>query len=104
MPSVLVAFLGLPVHGVAGAVLSGTLMSSVAGVALYQFLPAPPGIETRPDWPLGILFGVGGSFGKCVGARVQKHVPQRALELGIALVLALLAGGYLVGYGIGAVR
>lgn len=104
MAPVLVAFLGLPVHGVAGAALFGTLMSSIVGVALYQLLPAPPGIETRPDWALGILFGLGGSVGMYVGARAQKHIPQRALELGIALVLALLAGGYVGGYALGALR
>ena len=104
MAPVLVAVFGLPVHGVAGAALFGTLLTSVAGVAMYQFLPVPPGIETRPDWALGILFGVGGAAGMYVGARTQKYVAQRPLELGLGLVLALLAGTYLAGYMVDAVH
>ena len=104
MSPVLVGVFGLAVHRVAGAALFGTLMTSVVGVVLYQFLPAPAGIETRPDWALGILFGLGGIAGMYLGARTQKHVRQRVLELGIALVLALLAGGYVIGYMLGAVR
>jgi len=98
MAPVLVAMFGLPVNRVAGAALFGTFLTSVIGVALYQFLPAPPGIDTRPDWALGILFGLGGIAGMYAGARMQKHVPQRTLELGIALVLALLAGLYIGEY------
>lgn len=104
MAPVLVAAFGLSVHRVAGAALFGTFVTSVAGVALYQFMPAPAGIETRPDWALGILFGLGGVAGMYIGARMQKHVPQRTLELGIAVVLALLAGGYVGGYLLAAVR
>ena len=104
MAPVLVAVFCLPVHSVSGAALFGTLVTSVGGVALYQFMPAPPGISTQPDWALGILFGLGGAAGMYVGARTQKRVPQRTLELGIALVLMLLAGGYVIGYVLGAVR
>ncbi|RLJ67651.1 sulfite exporter TauE/SafE family protein [Sulfurisoma sediminicola] len=91
MAPFLVASLGMSLHGIAGATLFGTLVTSVAGVALYQFLPAPPGIETRPDWALGILFGFGGAAGMYVGAMTQKRVSQRALKLGLACILALLA-------------
>jgi hypothetical protein len=104
MAPVLVAVFCLPVHAVSGAALFGTLVTSVGGAALYQFLPAPPGIETHPDWALGILFGLGGAAGMYVGARTQKHVSQRALELGIAVVLTLLAASYIGGYVIGAGR
>jgi uncharacterized membrane protein YfcA len=104
MAPVLVAAFCLPVHGVAGAALFGTLLTSVAGVAMYQFLPAPPGIETRPDWALGILFGLGGAAGMYVGARTQKYVPQRILELGLAVLLALLAGSYVIGFWFRVVR
>jgi uncharacterized protein len=104
MAPVLVAVFCMSVHRVAGAALFGTFVTSVAGVALYQFLPAQTGIETRPDWALGILFGLGGAVGMYAGARMQKHVPQRKLELGLAGVLVLLAGSYVVGYIHGAVR
>lgn len=98
MAPVLVAVFCMSVHRVAGAALFGTFVTSVAGVALYQFLPAPPGIETRPDWALGVLFGLGGVAGMYVGARTQKHVPQRILELSLAVVLVLLASSYVLGY------
>jgi uncharacterized membrane protein YfcA len=98
MAPMMVAYFGLQLHSVAGAALFGTLATSVVGVAIYQFLPAPPGIETRPDWALGILFGLGGAAGMYIGARAQKRVPHRALELGIAAVLASVSGGYLLGY------
>ena len=98
MAPVLVAIFRLPIHNLAGATLFGTLVTSVAGVALYQFMPAPPGITTQPDWALGILFGLGGVVGMYAGARMQKRVPQRALEIGIALVLGTLASGYVLNY------
>ncbi len=96
MAPFLVAALGLSLHRIAGATLFGTLVTSVAGVALYQFLPAPPGVETRPDWALGMLFGIGGAAGMYLGARMQKRVPQRALKFGLAGILALLALLYVV--------
>ena len=96
MAPLLVALLGLPIHAVAGATLFGTLVTSVAGVAMYQFLPPPAGVETRPDWMLGGLFGIGGLLGMYVGARTQKFVRQRVLEVGMAVVLVVLGGGYVV--------
>ena len=98
MAPVLVVVFGLQLHAVAGAALFGTLVTSVVGVAVYQFLPAPPGIESRPDWVLGILFGLGGAAGMYVGARTQKHVSRRVLEIGIGAALALLFAWYVLGY------
>lgn len=104
MAPVLIAVFSLPVYEVAGAALLGTFVTSVVGVVLYQFLPAPPGINTRPDWALGILFGLGGVMGMYVGARTQKNFSHRALELGISIVLVLVAGGYAVEYVLGAIH
>ncbi len=98
MSPILVGAFGLSIHVVAGATLFGTLVTSVAGVALYQFLPAPAGMEARPDWLLGLLFGLGGLAGMYLGARTQKHVPQHILKLGLALLLAGLAAGYVIQY------
>lgn len=98
MVPVLVAIFALPVHAVAGAALFGTFVTSVVGVALYQFLPSPSGLSSLPDWPLGLLFGLGGIGGMYLGARTQKHVPQRALKIGLLLVLAGLACGYVWQY------
>jgi uncharacterized membrane protein YfcA len=104
MAPVLVVVFGLQLHAVAGAALVGTLVTSVVGVAMYQFLPAPAGIEARPDWALGILFGLGGAAGMYLGARTQKRVPRRVLEIGIGAVLALVAVGYVLGFVFGRFR
>lgn len=93
-----VALFGLPVHAVAGAALAGTLVTSVAGVALYSLLPAPAGMATHPDWALGLLFGVGGFAGMYFGARCQKRVPQKTLKLLMGALLLLLAGNYTIDF------
>lgn len=90
-----VAVFRLPVHAVAGAALMGTLATSVFGVAFYSWMPAPPGLSVRPDWALGLLFGLGGMVGMYLGARCQKFVPQRTLKGLLALVLVGLALRYL---------
>jgi hypothetical protein len=91
MAPVCVALFGLPVHAIAGATLLATLFTSVAGVALYAALPAPAGVATAPDLPLGLLFGVGGLAGMYAGARCQRLVSQRALQLALAAVLIAVA-------------
>jgi hypothetical protein len=90
-----VAVLGLPVQLVAGAALAGTFATSVIGVLVYSLLPLPDGTSAAPDWALGSLFGLGGLVGMYLGAATQKHVPQRALRVGLGLVLAALGGSYL---------
>lgn len=84
----------LPVHAIAGATLSATFLTSAIALAAYTWLPAPAGVATRPDWALGLAFGVGGLAGAYLGARLQKWVPQRWLKGGLALLLAGLALRY----------
>jgi len=93
-----VAIFGLPVYTVAGAALAGTLATSVVGVILYSVLPAPAGMLTHPDWPLGLLFGFGGIAGMYLGARCQKFVPQKALKLLLGGILVLLALQYIAAF------
>lgn len=95
MAPICVAFFALPLHAVAGAALAATLVTSVAGVAAYSLLPAPDGVLTQPDWALGASFGAGGLAGTYLGARLQRHVPQRWLERLLALVVAAIALRYL---------
>jgi uncharacterized protein len=90
-----VAFFGLPVYTVAGAALLGTFFTSIAGVFFYSVLPARAGVSTLPDWPLGILFGLGGIIGMYCGARLQKFVPQKIIKTMLGLMLVFLAAGYL---------
>lgn len=95
MVPILVTFFRLPVHAVAGATLTATLLTSVFALAGYVVLPAPAGVAASPDWALGALFGLGGLAGASLGARCQRHVPQRALKVLLAAILLGLAARYL---------
>ncbi len=93
-----VAFFGLPVYTVAGAALMGTFITSVAGVSFYQAIaPLYPGLSVAPDWPLGLLFGVGGAAGMYCGARLQKRVPARVIKWMLVVVILFVAARYLAG-------
>lgn len=85
----------LPLHSIAGASLAATLLTSAIALVAYAWLPAPPGVAARPDWLLGIAYGVGGLVGAYFGARCQKLVPQKALKVLLAVVLLGLAVRYI---------
>jgi len=90
-----VTFFGLPVYTVAGAALMGTFVTSVAGVAFYQAIaPFYPNMSVAPDWPLGILFGIGGMAGMYLGARCQKFVPANAIKWMLAGIIIFTALKY----------
>ncbi|MBT8331312.1 MAG: sulfite exporter TauE/SafE family protein [Deltaproteobacteria bacterium] len=91
----LVTFFGLPVYAIAGAVLLGTFVSSLAGVTFYSLIPIN-GAVAAPDWLLGILFGVGGLMGMYLGARAQKYVPARWIKLLLGGVIITVAGKYIL--------
>jgi len=84
----------LPVHAIAGATLTATFLTSAIALAAYAWLPAPAGVAARPDWALGLAFGLGGLVGAYLGARFQKRVPQRVLKGFLALLLVGLALRY----------
>jgi len=90
-----VAVLRLPVYTVAGAALLGTLITSVAGVAFYSVIPSA--YETSPDWLLGLLFGAGGFVGMYLGARAQKHMPQRFIKVMLGALILGLSLKYIIG-------
>ncbi len=91
-----VAFFGLPVYTVAGAALMGTLITSVAGVVFYQAIaPYYPGLAVAPDYPLGLLFGLGGMAGMYLGARLQKHLPAKVIKGMLAAVIVFMAARYI---------
>ncbi|MFN3545751.1 MAG: sulfite exporter TauE/SafE family protein [Thiobacillus sp.] len=84
----------LPLHAIAGATLTATLLTSMIALAAYAWLPAPAGVAVRPDWALGLAFGVGGLAGAYLGARMQKRVSQRTLKGFLAVLLIGLAIHY----------
>jgi uncharacterized membrane protein YfcA len=73
----LITVFRLPVYAIAGAVLLGTFVSSLAG------------------WLLGILFGAGGLMGMYLGARVQKYAPEKWIKLMLGTVIIIVASKYI---------
>lgn len=93
-----IAVFHLPVYTIAGAALMGTFITSVAGAIFFSIIPATGGISAMPDWPLGILFGIGGFMGMYLGARSQKFVPQSFIKLMLGIVIVFIAVSYIVQY------
>ncbi|MEW6429289.1 MAG: sulfite exporter TauE/SafE family protein [Thermodesulfobacteriota bacterium] len=91
-----VGVLGIPIHTLAGASLFGTFVTSIAGCLIYSTLPVAGGQTAPPDWPLGILYGLGGLAGMYSGARFQKHIPEHLITAALGLLLIYLAIGYIV--------
>ena len=93
-----VAFFHLPVYTIAGATLMGTFITSVAGALFFSVIKATNGISPMPDWPLGILFGLGGFMGMYLGARAQKFVPQKFIKVIVGISIMVLAVKYIAQY------
>ncbi len=94
-----VSFFNLPVYTVAGAALMGTFITSVAGVAFYQGIaPFYPDTSVAPDWPLGVLFGIGGMCGMYLGARCQKFVPAKAIKWMLSGIIMFTAAKYVLSF------
>ena len=91
----LITFFRLPVYAIAGAVLLGTFVASLAGVTFYSLIPLN-GAVAAPDWLLGILFGAGGLMGMYLGARVQKFLPGRWIKLMLGTVIIMVAAKYIL--------
>ena len=90
----LITFFNLPVYTIAGAVLLGTFISSVAGVAFYSLIPIN-GTVAPPDWILGILFGAGGLLGMYFGAKTQKYIPEKWIKIVLGIIVFTIASRYI---------
>jgi uncharacterized membrane protein YfcA len=91
-----VTVFGLPVYTVAGAALTGTMLTSIAGVAFFQFIaPLYPNLAIAPDWRLGLLFGLGGAAGMYCGARLQRYIPAKVIKSILALAILFTGIRYL---------
>lgn len=90
-----IAFFRLPVYTIAGATLTATFVTSTAGALFFTLMPAVKGVPSHPDWPLGILFGLGGFLGMYAGARMQKFFPQRVIKAVVGSVILFVAAAYI---------
>jgi uncharacterized membrane protein YfcA len=90
-----VTLFALPIYTIAGAVLLGTLIASLAGVLFYSLIPIH-GSVAPPDLPLGLLFGVGGFLGIYLGAKTQKHIPDRWIKVILGIVIIAVSARYLL--------
>ena len=98
---VLVSVYRLPVYTVAGAALTSTFVTSVLGVIFYAVLgqELSSARETvRPDFLLGLAFGLGGAAGMYLGARIQKHLPQKLIKLILGFSVTAIALKYILGH------
>ncbi|TNY36606.1 sulfite exporter TauE/SafE family protein [Thermomonospora catenispora] len=87
---------GLPVATVAPAALASTFLTSVVGALTYAVLSFTAEGDIAPVWSLGLLCGLGGLIGGYLGARLQPHLPERALRLILGLLASVLAVLYLI--------
>jgi uncharacterized membrane protein YfcA len=86
--------LGYSAYEVAPATLTATFLTSVGGIVTYQVLQATHGGAIAPDWALGAFLGAGGFAGSYLGARLQRHLPERTLRRLLGLIACLVAVRY----------
>jgi uncharacterized protein len=85
---------GMPIIKVAPAALVSTFLTSIIGAGTYGLLSLATS-GTGPDWPLGLLCGVGGVIGGYLGAWLQPYLPEKALRLLLATVALALSALYI---------
>jgi hypothetical protein len=92
----LLAGRGTPMTRIAPAALACTFATSITGAAVYGLLALTTDGDIAPHWTLGLLCGTGGLIGGYLGARLQPHLPERALRLLLGVLATALATLYLV--------
>jgi len=86
---------GTPMAQVAPAALASTFVTSLAGAATYVVLAFTTTGDIAPHWTLGLLCGLGGLIGGYLGARLQPHLPERALRFLLGTLATALAALYI---------
>jgi uncharacterized membrane protein YfcA len=87
--------LGYSAYEVAPATLAATFLTSIGGIVTYQVLQATHGGAIAPDWALGAFLGAGGFTGSYLGARLQRHLPERSLRRLLGVIACLVAARYI---------
>jgi uncharacterized membrane protein YfcA len=98
MAPIYVTIFKLPVYAIAGAALLGTFVASAAAVVFYHILALQnPEMAVAPDWPLGLLFALGGIAGMYLGARFQRRMPARLIKGILCSFVFFMAIRYIAG-------
>jgi uncharacterized membrane protein YfcA len=87
--------IGYSAYEVAPATLTATFLTSLVGIAAFEVLEATHGGEFDPDWALGAFLAAGGFLGSYIGARIQQHMPERALRRLLGLIACVVAASYI---------
>lgn len=87
---------GMRVATVAPAALLSTVLTSIVGALTYALLSLTAAGPIAPNWPLGIVCGLGGLVGGYLGARLQPRLPEPALRTALGPLAVGLAVAYLV--------
>jgi uncharacterized membrane protein YfcA len=86
---------GFSAYEVAPATLAATFLTSIGGIVTYQILQVSHGGAISPDWVLGAFLGAGGFAGSYLGARLQRHLPERSLRKLLGAIACLVALRYI---------
>jgi uncharacterized membrane protein YfcA len=86
---------GYSAYEVAPATLAATFLTSIGGIVTYQVLQITHGGTIAPDWALGAFLGAGGFAGSYLGARLQRHLPERSLRRLLGVIACLVAAHYI---------
>jgi uncharacterized protein len=87
--------LGYSAYEVAPATLAATFLTSIGGIVTYQILQTTHGGTIAPDWALAAFLGAGGFAGSYLGARLQRHLPERSLRRLLGVIACLVAARYI---------
>ncbi len=87
--------LGYSAYEVAPATLAATFLTSIGGIVTYQVLQVTHGGAIAPDWALGAFLGAGGFAGSYLGARLQRHLPERSLRRLLGVIACVVAARYI---------
>ncbi|MEM2153140.1 MAG: sulfite exporter TauE/SafE family protein [Candidatus Bathyarchaeia archaeon] len=89
---ILISILHLPIHTIAGATLLTTLTTSTFTLINYHIMGYPP------NWNIGLTLGIGGILGTYLGAKLQKHIPEKILGIILLTTTLTTSTNYILQY------
>ncbi|MEM0084068.1 MAG: sulfite exporter TauE/SafE family protein [Candidatus Methanomethylicia archaeon] len=89
---ILISIFHLPIHTTAGATLLTTLTTSTFTLINYHITGYPP------NWNIGLTLGIGGILGTYLGAKLQKHIPEKILGIILLTTTLTTSTNYILQY------